>query len=361
MAEALPAERGFSDGWVKYAWLVYLAGIPLELIGFHAHAATWILAIAGLVMFLPLYELSYRTCDARVSTAIVIATFAIGAITAPRLDAAICYFIYGAAFLAFAYEKPQWTTRAFVLYLAAVAVAVLAMRLPLALAAGTVVMTAVIGGINIRSAEMERNASRLRLAYAEVERLSSLAERERIARDLHDVVGHTLSLIVLKSELAAKLADVDPARAAIEIREVERVAREALGEVRSAIAGYRSSGVAQEIERAGAVLRSAGLRVEDRTSAVQLTAAQEGVLALAIREAVTNVLRHARASTVQLRLDQGDGACRFEISDDGRGDGSPEGLGLRGMRERVEAIGGSLERTIAGGTQLLVIIPTAGT
>lgn len=100
--------------------------------------------------------------------------------------------------------------------------------------------------------------AQLAAAHAEQERLAAEAERERIARDLHDLLGHTLSVIVLKSELAGKLAGRDPARAAEEIREVERISREALGEVRAAVSGYRGSGLSAELARAKVALDAAG-------------------------------------------------------------------------------------------------------
>jgi two-component system, NarL family, sensor histidine kinase DesK len=122
-----------------------------------------------------------------------------------------------------------------------------------------------------------------------------VAERERISRDMHDVLGHTLTAIALKSELAEKLIDTDVVRAAQEIRDVARITRESLGELRAAIAGYRAAGIEAELGRARSALESAGLRVECEVESVSLTSEQEGVLALAVREGVTNVIRHAKA------------------------------------------------------------------
>lgn len=209
----------------------------------------------------------------------------------------------------------------------------------------------------MRYAEVGRANERLRLAQDEVERLAKVAERERIARDVHDVLGHTLSLIVLKSELAARLAERDVGRAADEIRDVERIARDSLAELRQAIAGYRAAGIPAELERARSTLETAGIRVECDADAVALTPEQEGVLALAIREAVTNVVRHARARSCRLQLRQSGRECTFEIQDDGRNPAGGEGFGLAGMRERVEALGGSLVRDLANGTKLVLTMP----
>jgi two-component system sensor histidine kinase DesK len=197
----------------------------------------------------------------------------------------------------------------------------------------------------------------LLMAQEEVEQLAKIAERERIARDLHDVLGHTLSVIVLKSELAAKLAEKDPARAAQEIRDVERISRDALSQVRSTVRGYQSRGLLAEVEQAKTALTAAGVQTQCDFGAPKLPAAQEGVLALALREAVTNVIRHAKATSCYLTLRQENGSCRLQIKDDGCGSASAEGVGLSGMRQRVESLGGQLQREISSGTCLTITLP----
>jgi two-component system, NarL family, sensor histidine kinase DesK len=200
---------------------------------------------------------------------------------------------------------------------------------------------------------------KLRKANEEIEHLAKLAERERIARDLHDVLGHTLSVITLKSELAGKLMERDPQRAAKEIGEVEQISRQALSEVRDAIRGYRAQGLASELALAKSTLETAGVSVQcDAATTVKLPAMQESVLSLAVREAVTNVVRHAQARTCRLRVEQHNGSCRLEIHDDGCGSSNGEGNGLRGMRERVEMLGGTLDRSTESGTTLTITLPT---
>jgi two-component system sensor histidine kinase DesK len=163
----------------------------------------------------------------------------------------------------------------------------------------------------------------------------------------------------LKSELAGKLIDRDPERAGKEIREVEQISRQALTDVRDAIRGYRSQGLAAELAQAKSTLETAGLTVQcDAASTVKLPAVQESVLSLAVREAVTNVVRHARARTCRMRLEQENGSCCLEIQDDGLGSSNGEGNGLRGMRERVEMLGGTLLRETQAGTKLTITLPT---
>jgi len=215
-----------------------------------------------------------------------------------------------------------------------------------------------IGTGNTFFAERARMNRKLRKANEEIENLAKVAERERIARDLHDVLGHTLSVITLKSELAGKLIDRDPHRAGQEIREVEQISRQALSDVRDAIRGYRSKGLVAELAQAKSTLETAGLMVHvDAATSMQLPPMQESVLSLAVREAVTNVVRHAQARTCRLRIEQQNGTCRLEVADDGQGFTSLEGNGLRGMRERVEMLGGTMERRNKSGTTLSVTLP----
>jgi two-component system sensor histidine kinase DesK len=219
--------------------------------------------------------------------------------------------------------------------------------------------TPLIGAINIHYAQVGRSNSRLRMAQDEIERLAKVAERERIARDLHDVLGHTLSLIGLKSELASKLADRDPERARVEIRDVERISREALAEVREAITGYRA-GWATELESATAMMRTAGIDVTTEADLSGLSAAHEAILSVCLREAATNVVRHSSARRCSITLRRETGRVVLTVADDGRGGNEPEGFGLTGMRERLAALGGTLTREGGRGTTLTISLP-AGT
>jgi len=160
-------------------------------------------------------------------------------------------------------------------------------------------------------------------------------------------------------ELASKLADRDPARATEEIREVERVSRDALAEVRAAVEGYKNRGSSGEIREARLVLASAGVRLDAEVGDIPLLPRQETVLSLALRESVTNVVRHARASIccVVLGLEQGDVVPT--VQDDGSGGLPREGNGLAGMREPVTGAGGTLNIDAANGFRVSVRSPPA--
>lgn len=215
----------------------------------------------------------------------------------------------------------------------------------------------IVGATNLLTSQKIRSKARLQLAQEEIEQLAKLAERERIARDLHDVLGHTLSVIVLKAELAGRLFERDPQRARQEMSDVEQVSRKALGEVREAIRGYRSEGLVAEIERAHRTLEVAGVTLTCESKPPSLSAAEETVLALALREAVTNIVRHAQASHCSMRFVSENSRTSLTVEDDGRGNIRQEGNGLRGMRERIEGLGGHFSIDGNQGTRINIEIP----
>jgi two-component system, NarL family, sensor histidine kinase DesK len=207
---------------------------------------------------------------------------------------------------------------------------------------------------------MSRYQIDLRMAREEIARLAVSEERLRFARDLHDLLGHSLSVVVLKAELAGRLATTAPERAADEMADVERVAREALREVRDAVAGYRQPSLDQELEGARQTLQSAGVLARFEPVAGPLPATLDATLAWALREGVTNIVRHSRATHAQVLLTREDGQVHLELLDDGAGcDGFEPGNGLRGLRERVQAREGSLESgpRAEGGFRLAVTLP----
>lgn len=218
------------------------------------------------------------------------------------------------------------------------------------------------GGLsNMWMARQKWLNNKLAMAQEEIVQLASVAERERIARDLHDVLGHTLSVIVLKAELAGRLMERDPKRAATEIADVESTARMALAEVREAIGGYRAKGLAAEITRARQTLEAAGvsLAYEESIERRAFDAAEETVLSLAIREAVTNIVRHAEATACSITLvNTPDGFYSLTVEDNGSKVVRREGNGLRGMRERVEGMKGRFRVISAEGTRVIVELPS---
>ena len=343
-------------GWVTYIWLVYLVFFLWGPIADHAGFRQWCLTAVGLVAFLTLY-FAFFSCRRPWNRVSLIGIVGLGMLYAPYNGGAAAFFIYAASFVPFIVETEL---AAGLLIAVVVSIAGLESWL-LHISNGflfpATFLSTFIGAANIYFAQRNRSLEKLRIAHEEIEHLAKVAERERIARDLHDVLGHTLSLITLKSELAGKLIDRDLAQAKAEIRDVEQTARQALTEVRQAIGGYRSKGLDAEIRQARTTLETAGVKVDLASSQIELPANQESVLALSLREAVTNVVRHAHATRCSLRLERNNGNCQLEIHDDGRGGYQIEGNGLRGMRERVESLGGKLERDTTHGTTLKITLP----
>jgi two-component system sensor histidine kinase DesK len=203
----------------------------------------------------------------------------------------------------------------------------------------------------------------LRSAREELARLAVSEERLRFARDLHDLLGHSLSLITLKSELAGRLLPTAPEKAATEVHDIEGVARQALREVREAVAGYRSPTLDEELAGASEMLEAAGITCRIDNEAGVLPNAVDAVLAWAVREGTTNVIRHSRAGHCRIVLARDGEEIYAEITDDGQGyqkeNGEDSGSGLSGLTERVATFAGRVEvgSLPDGGFRLRVGLP----
>jgi two-component system sensor histidine kinase DesK len=341
--------------WTGYIWLAYLASFLIMPFVFPAPAWQRVATVLGTLAALPLYFLGYWLNGRRVLW--VVAGFTLLAMLfAPFNFGAVSLFIFAATYLA-RMGKPWEALQYLGVLLAIELLEAWLMHLPPYFWIPTIFFSSLLGSAMIQWLHRKRLTDKLLAAQAESEHLAKVAERERIARDLHDLLGHTLSVIVLKSELASRLTASDPARAAEEIRDVERISRDALTQVRAAVRGYRSAGFDGELKVAMYALEAAGIQVETSVEHPELSPAQETVFAMALREAVTNVVRHAHATVCRLTLRRVGQFCEMVVADNGRGGALDEGSGLSGMRERVEALGGALERDGSHGTQLRIRVP----
>ena len=339
--------------------LVYLIFVFLPLVWVRDDLPVAIgLTLVALAVFLPVYWKSFLF-EGRAGLLAALAMAATGFALTPWNPGGNTLLVYAFASLGFS-QHWRWAVGVAVVLLAGYAAWLWALSMPLPfLVAPGLIGGAVMAGAILGKREMQRN-ERLRLTQAEVDRLARLAERERIARDLHDLLGHTLSVIALKSELARKLAERDASAAASHIGEVEQVAREALKQVRDAVTGMRSAEIANELVGARLAVVGAGLGFDAQVDPLPpLEPVQENALAMALREAVTNVLRHARARQVQVQLCRQGRAVQLEVQDDGAGTAGPPGNGLNGMRERAEALGGqlALDSAPGAGTRLRLLLP----
>jgi two-component system sensor histidine kinase DesK len=389
-----PQPRSRNWAWL---WLAYTGFLFLDPI-LDPHLYKWLGTLAVLGIFLLIFRKYVLCADLGEPTKfwMIGATFALGLVTFPWNQGASCLMVYAFCFLPFAIESIR---RVLALYALGVLIILGEstyfhrwqgpFHISWINAFIAIFLVLVIGGGNIFFAEQKR----FNMAQAKAERdlhaaqeenlaLAAVAERERIARDLHDVLGHTLSVIVLKAELAGRLISLNTeeasARATTEIADVERTARTALAEVREAIGGYRTRGLAAEIEAARRTLDAAGVTLlvadgpgtpgiasetwdANANPAAALSSTEETVLALALREAVTNIVRHARATTCTLRFLTESGTRRLIVEDNGSSPAPPrEGNGLRGMRARIESIGGHLQLQHDRGTRLLITLPQSG-
>lgn len=263
--------------------------------------------------------------------------------------------------------RGPWLGRAG-LALTALAAAVSAVRDgwdALNVAYGTFLSTMVTAAIlSLTEAVRELRAAREELAHRAVEE-----ERLRFSRDLHDLLGHTLSVIVVKSEAARRLAPSNMDAALLQITDIESVGRQALTEIREAVTGYRQGSLATELDRADSVLTAADITPAIHRSGPPLPASAEALLGWVVREAVTNVVRHSGAARCEIRVEGTGERVRLSIADNGTGtDVQPTpsvrpnvgGTGLKGLKERLTAAGGSLEAgpTPRGGFLVTAELPT---
>jgi len=284
---------------------------------------------------------------------------AMGLALLPWYPSGISYFIFGCVTLRVCRTGSAWR---YLAQLAALNAAFVAIALWVGYHWQLVVwipsMAFIIGVIiNVESTNKDRDAA-LQLSQDEVRRLAATAERERIGRDLHDLLGHTLSLITLKLELSRKLFDRDPERARLEVTEAEAIARQALSEVRSAVTGIRASDLAAELAAARLLLECQHVHLH-YSPPPPMPAEIERGLALVLREAATNIVRHADAHQAWVEFSQDGRTLGLQIRDDGRGDVQADGNGLTGMRERVAALRGTLQvhSPRGQGTTVVVQVP----
>lgn len=208
---------------------------------------------------------------------------------------------------------------------------------------------------------------KLRLQHAndEISRLIKNEERQRIARDLHDTLGHTLSLITLKGELVERLIPRNPDQASKEAREVQNISRSVLLQVRELISDMQSIDLDEECQRAAQICESAGIsfKLERNDELGGAPPIIRNILSLCLRECVTNVVKHSGARTCAIRLEEEPGRYILQVRDDGVGivkeNHDRFGSGLLGMKERLLLIEGKLEMTIGGtkGTKITIIVP----
>jgi two-component system sensor histidine kinase DesK len=365
--ESNMVEQGILNNWslrkprriFRYGSLIYTLFFFIDPVLSHSRAK-WIALLIAYPIFLLSFTLAAEV-RGRIRIAAFVVLFAVGYVYIPYNMSASGIFVYPVAMLPFILQTPR---RVLFIMGGQVSCMIFEMqwlnlsRWSMAVGAFFVV---IITLTNLYYAEQEKANAKLRLANEEIEHLATVAERERIARDLHDLLGHTLTVIALKSELAGKLIATDPDAAANEISDIQRTSRKALAEVREAVLGYRSQGLAAEVDRARKTLAAANITLVCDGLPNELPIAEETVLSLAVRESVTNIMRHSQATECYMQFRFKDGRLHLTVRDNGKGGALEEGFGLRGMRERVEALGGRLSIESDTGTLLSIDLPQTRT
>jgi two-component system sensor histidine kinase DesK len=335
-------QRGKSP-WVDAVHLLWTAWLFITPIFDHnAWNLRWVVLT---VLSYPVFLVLYARCvmaSRRTSRAYAIGMILLCQALLPWYPSGLTYFVFGCVMLRVCGQSFRSYMVALVLACSLLILEGWLIHFPWQITCMIAALTCIIGLIVHAERTGEEKDAELRLSHDEVRRLAATAERERIGRDLHDLLGHTLSLITLKSELANKLFERDAVGARREMLDVERVARDALAQVRRAVTGIRSAGLAAELASAKLLLESDGVHMHYELDDIALPANVETALAMTVREAVTNIQRHARATRAHVKLACSGKQVQLSIADDGRGGAIEPGNGLSGMRERLAGIGADL-------------------
>lgn len=353
-----PKQKVVKTLWIGI-WLVYLSAPVSDLLhGGHSDGVV-VLGWIGLVAFVAWYlALIFRTgrgeTNGRVlgSLAVLATQSGVLALTLGREWLVLFVYVAISSGAALPLRLARWIIPAVSALLTGVALAVPGGTSYLA----GLLLPALLGGFSMTGVrEIIRTSVELREARATVAQLAANEERLRLARDLHDLLGHSLSLITLKSELAGRMLPDHPEKAAQQVADIEQVSRQALVDVREAVTGYRRPRLTAELAGARVALPAAGVTAEAPTEPdlADVPEDSETALAWALREAVTNVVRHSGATrcTIELLHRQTLDGPMLELSveDNGSGgSGKGPGNGLTGLTERLQKAGGTLE---AGGTK----------
>lgn len=350
-----------ADGHNRRRWsLVFLSYVPFYFISwiFRKPGVLEISAsIAGVLAFLALFYAIWMR-KGRPAVWHVLAIYVIGLALSPFNTGWSVYTIYAMSFASRLHSRKMAVRVMIGLELALLALGPFFMNYNWPVWASGVLFGGITGFAGLMQADIERKNEELALAHEEVRALATTAERERISRDLHDLLGHTLTLVAVKAELAAKLISRDAKAAEREMESVAAAAREALAEVRTAVVGMKGASLVTELERARIALAAANIQADISATEIEGYPGQEAVLAMALREAITNVIRHSGASRCQIRVAPSPVNLTLSIVDNGKGGSLAEGSGLKGMRTRLSAIGGDLDIVSdKSGTRLVATAP----
>ena len=344
-----------------YLWLVYLPIYGITWFWVKPSTQDLIISAAALPLFLLLYvrghgAVKHGALGLPWIACLMVLGFTLGMSTTANWSVIAVY-----AFALAGALRPQ---RLALTTIAAIAASIVAygviFQTPLSLTLIALFFGFVVAVANFFSAELTVKNAALQASQNEVRIMAAAAERERIARDLHDLLGHTLTVVAVKADLAARLIDIDTARAKAEMQELQATARTALADIRSAVTGMRRVALGAELAQARHALAAVDTTLAVTSPEAALPAPVEEALAMLLREGATNVVRHAQASRCDVAIAIEDDGVRFMLADDGVGGPIREGNGLAGMRARVAALGGTLSVAGDKGTRIEAVLPLRG-
>jgi two-component system sensor histidine kinase DesK len=341
--------RGLKEQFSPYIWLIYLPLFFVPVMIFTKDPMELFWTFLALTAFLGLYFHSYWVKSQDVIYHII-GIMLIGTLAALFTETASTLFIYAGAFCS--RLKPlKYTFTVLVALLVWIAAISWFFSFNYYFYIPTLVFTLIVGILNIYQCALHQNKQELILSRKETQRLAQVAERERIARDLHDLIGHTFSVITLKADLAGRLMDkgqdTDLEKARTEIKQLEEISRDALSQVREVVSGYRTSDLLSELANAKNVFGSVDIQFQYQfenidEQQIELDSASNKELAIVLRELVTNIIKHAKATQVTVIIKHEDGKIVLAMQDDGQGfeNALHKGFGIKGIEERIQKLKG---------------------
>lgn len=343
--------------FAPYIWLVYLFIFFVSLALYHPVEYSYAFATIGTLLFLFFYFNGYWS-NAKGIRWNILAILIIGTFMSLLSSGASVFFVYAGAFCC-VLGSAKKAFLGLVFIVAWISLLSWLLNFGPFFYLPAVLFSLLIGGVNIYQHDIGLKRKELILSQQEVRDLARTSERERIARDLHDLIGHTFSVITLKAELASKLIDKDIERAKDEISSLEELSRSALSQVREVVTGYRTSDLNTELAHAKYVLESNDISFNYDYGELTLVESTNKELAIILKELVTNILKHSESSRVNASVYQKSASTYLSVSDDGVGfkQGQQSGFGLKGISERVANLNGTLSIQSNNGTNIQIEIP----
>lgn len=361
-----------SEQFSPYVSLIYLPLFFVPVLFLYEHTMDLVWTLLATVFFLVVYFHSFWVKNKYIvwhSFALV----SLGTASVFVTPTASCFFIYAAGFSGYFPSRKQGAVNVLGIIVWSVFI-IWMFDFELYFSIPTIAFSVIVGVLSLYQSILNEKNHELILSQEETKRIAKIAERERIARDLHDLIGHTFSVITLKADLAGKLLDKNSENARDEINQIEIISRDALSQIREVVSGYRTSDLLSELANAKCIFASININFIYRIDGVNKDA--EGgfllsealnnhsnkELAIVLRELVTNIIRHANASEVEVVLLCDNKQVMMSVKDDGQGyqSSDSEGFGLKGIEERMKSLGASfkvLSGDSTSGTQSQIILP----